>query len=331
VHYSFRSFFAAFGLAFVLLFLTGCAGSVQKTNSGSGSQSGGTLTVSATSLNFQTVTVGQTGTQTLQLTNSGSSAVTVSSLTISAKPFTLSGPAAPVTIQPSATLSYTVSFAPPAAGDDTATLSITSSASSSPLVVNLSGTGSAATSSLVVTPSSVSFGNQPLNTTATQTVTLKNTGSTALTLQTVTLSGAGFGFSGLSQGASLAANQQVSFQVTFDPTVAGAASGSIAFGSPSLSAATTLALSGMGVSGSSAQHSVKLNWNASTTPEVGYIVYRSENSGGPYSPLFGTASDSLTYQDTTVASGTTYYYVVTAVNSSGTESIYSNQVTAVIP
>ena len=86
MHYSFRSFFAAFGLAFVLFILTGCTGSVQKTNSGSGSGSGsqnggsGALTVSATSLNFQTVTVGQTGTQTLQLTNSGTSAVTVDSV-----------------------------------------------------------------------------------------------------------------------------------------------------------------------------------------------------------------------------------------------------------
>jgi Cep192 domain 4 len=227
VHYSFRSFFAAFGLFLVLLFLTGCAGSVQKTTSGAGAptQSGGALTVSATSLSFQTVTVGQTGTQTLQLTNSGSNAVTVSALTISAKPFTLSGSAAPVTIQPSATLSYTVSFAPTAAGNDTATLSITSSASASPVVVNLSGTGAA----------------------------------------------------------------------------------------------------------SQAQHSVKLNWNASTTPGVGYIVYRSENSGGPYSPLFGTSTENLTYQDTTVAAGSTYYYVVTSVDPAGTESVYSNQVTAAIP
>ncbi len=44
------------------------------------------------------------------------------------------------------------------------------------------------------------------------------------------------------------------------------------------------------------------------------------------SPQAGT-----TYVDSTVQSGTTYYYVVTAVSSSGAESSYSNQATAVVP
>jgi len=35
--------------------------------------------------------------------------------------------------------------------------------------------------------------------------------------------------------------------------------------------------------------------------------------------------------DSTVQNGTTYYYVTTAVDASGDESVYSNQATAVIP
>jgi fibronectin type 3 domain-containing protein len=35
--------------------------------------------------------------------------------------------------------------------------------------------------------------------------------------------------------------------------------------------------------------------------------------------------------DTSVAAGTTYYYVLTAVDSTGTESSYSSQATASVP
>jgi fibronectin type 3 domain-containing protein len=37
------------------------------------------------------------------------------------------------------------------------------------------------------------------------------------------------------------------------------------------------------------------------------------------------------YTDDTVQAGSSYYYVVTAINDSGIESFYSNQVQAVIP
>jgi fibronectin type 3 domain-containing protein len=40
---------------------------------------------------------------------------------------------------------------------------------------------------------------------------------------------------------------------------------------------------------------------------------------------------SLSFEDDSVQAGTTYYYVVTAVNSSGEESTDSNQATAVVP
>jgi hypothetical protein len=76
-------------------------------------------------------------------------------------------------------------------------------------------------------------------------------------------------------------------------------------------------------------HSVSLNWNASTSSGVtGYKVYRGTTSGGPYSLLSNVSAASLT--DNNVASGQTYYYVVTAVSSSA-ESSYSNQAQAIIP
>jgi hypothetical protein len=69
---------------------------------------------------------------------------------------------------------------------------------------------------------------------------------------------------------------------------------------------------------------VALSWSASTTA-ISYNVYNSTTSGGPYTKA-GSAS-STNYTITGLTNGTPYYFVVTAINSSG-ESRYSNQASA---
>jgi fibronectin type 3 domain-containing protein len=64
---------------------------------------------------------------------------------------------------------------------------------------------------------------------------------------------------------------------------------------------------------------------------VGYNVYRGTTTGGPYSKLNSSAIVTTFYSDSTVKSGSTYYYVTTAMNSSGAESIKSNEVRTAIP
>ncbi len=77
-------------------------------------------------------------------------------------------------------------------------------------------------------------------------------------------------------------------------------------------------------------HVVELTWTASTSTNiVNYKVYRSATSGGPYM-LLQTLGVVSSYMDTTVISGQTYYYVVTAVDNTGAESSFSNQAQAVI-
>jgi fibronectin type 3 domain-containing protein len=80
----------------------------------------------------------------------------------------------------------------------------------------------------------------------------------------------------------------------------------------------------------SAAHSVALAWTASTTPNVTYNVYRGTASGGPYTKLNSTPVSVLTYTDSNNIT-TYYYYVVTAVDSHGIESVYSNEVSAGVP
>lgn len=79
------------------------------------------------------------------------------------------------------------------------------------------------------------------------------------------------------------------------------------------------------------QHSVSLTWTASTSSVSGYNIYRGTQAGGPYVQINSSLQVSTAYTDSTVQLGTTYYYVVTAVDSTGTESSYSNQASAAIP
>jgi hypothetical protein len=80
-----------------------------------------------------------------------------------------------------------------------------------------------------------------------------------------------------------------------------------------------------------AAHSVALTWTASTSTVSGYNVYRSTVNGSGYTKLNSSLVPALSYSDTAVQSGTTYFYVATAVDSGGDESVNSNQASAAIP
>jgi DNA/RNA endonuclease G (NUC1)/fibronectin type 3 domain-containing protein len=70
---------------------------------------------------------------------------------------------------------------------------------------------------------------------------------------------------------------------------------------------------------------IALSWNASLGA-TSYTVARGTAPGGPYSTTFpGLATNS--YDDTSAVNGTTYYYVVTATNVSGTSG-NSNEASA---
>jgi len=74
-----------------------------------------------------------------------------------------------------------------------------------------------------------------------------------------------------------------------------------------------------------------LGWTASTSTVSGYNVYRGTVSGGPYTKINSALVTTTTNTDSTVLSGLTYFYVVTALDSNNAESAYSNEVSATIP
>jgi len=73
---------------------------------------------------------------------------------------------------------------------------------------------------------------------------------------------------------------------------------------------------------------VDLDWNDNGEGDLaGYNIHRSETDGGPYSQIDSVGLTSA-YTDTGLTNGTTYYYVVTAVDTGTNESGYSNQASA---
>ena len=85
---------------------------------------------------------------------------------------------------------------------------------------------------------------------------------------------------------------------------------------------TPTAPTGLAATAGNAQ--VSLTWSVSSGA-ASYHVKRATTSGGPYTQVGAPASPA--YTDTSVTAGTTYYYVVSALNSAG-ESVNSAQVSA---
>jgi Abnormal spindle-like microcephaly-assoc'd, ASPM-SPD-2-Hydin/Immunoglobulin I-set domain len=190
-------------------------------------------------------------------------------------------------------------------------------------------TVNASTLLLTVNPTSLSFGNVNLSASATKSATITNSGTASVSISGVSYSGAGLTVNGLSSGQILPPGQAATLNVTFSPTAAGNVTGSIVVSSNATNSPGTVSISGSGVQ--LITHSSNLSWIPSTSNVTGYQVYSSTISGGPYARLTSSAVNLFSYTDSTVQSGNTYYYVVTAVDSSSMESAYSNQGSAVIP
>lgn len=292
-------------------------------------------------MDFKTVVLGRTLPLTLHVTNSGKAPLQISSLSVSDKQFDVTGPSAPRMLLPAMTIDYTIAFSPLSAGTASATLTVGTNASDLPAAVSLKGVGEKAVAAVTVDPSSINFGNLNLNTTATQNVTLQNTGDVNLSLNGVTVAGSGFGVSDLSPGFSLPPNQKVTFQVWFRPQKKGVTSGTVSILSANLASPGVVSVSGDGVDPSqpsspppppsAVQHTVHLSWDPSTSSIAGYWVYRSTVASSFGNSLFSSPVDVLTYDDSTVTSGTTYYYTVAAVDNAGAESPHSSQAAVAIP
>ena len=286
----------------------------------------GSLSANPTSLAFGSVQLGSSSSLTETVTNTGGAAVTISQASSTAAAFSISGLNLPLTLTPNQSATFSVTFTPTSSGAASGSLSLGSNASNSPLTIALSGTGTAA-GQLAVSPTNLSFGNVAVGSSATLSGTLNASGA-AVTITSASLSNGEFAVSGLSLPATLAAGQSASFSVTFTPQASGATSATLSFASNAVNSPAVQSMTGTGTT--PVQHSADLSWNSSNDA-VGYNIYRSTVSGGPYTMVNPTLDGTTAYTDNTVDSGQTYYYVATAVDASSQESGYSAEVQAVIP
>jgi hypothetical protein len=270
--------------------------------------------------------VGNSQTRSETLTNSGGSALHISQATLTGAGFTLNGLSVPTTLNAGQSLTFNIVFTPTAGGSANGNLALTADGGVPNLSVALSGNGTSP-GQLSIAPGNFTFGNVTVGAKQSLSGTLTASGA-SVTVSSASSSNQEFTIAGMTLPATLAAGQSATFSVTFSPGASGASSGNISFASNATNAPTA-AVSGSGTP--APQHSVSLSWNASTSTVAGYNVYRGNQTGGPYVAVNSSPEPSTSYVDNSVSSGKTYYYVVTAVDSSGTESVYSNQVQAAVP
>ncbi len=287
----------------------------------------GALASNPASIAFGSVPVGSPQTHSATLSNTGGSLLHISTATLTGAGFGTNGLNVPTTLNAGQSLTFNVTFTPQSGGAVSGSLAVTADGSVTNLSITLSGTG-ASPGQLAVAPANVNFGNVTVGANQAQSGSLRASGA-SVTISSVASSNPEFTLTGLALPITLAAGQSAPFTLTFTPQASGAASGTITFTSNATNPPVAASVTGSGTA--APQHSVSLSWAASTSTVVGYNVYRGTQTGGPYVAMNGTPDAGTTYSDSSVQAGQTYYYVVTAVDGSGSESVYSNQAQAVVP
>jgi hypothetical protein len=303
---------------------------------------GGTATVSVTgtgaqallavipgSVSFSNVLTGATNSQSVQISNSGNAAAIITQANISGSGFSVTGLSLPLMIAAGQSASLNVQFTTQTAGTVTGTLAVVSNAANSPASIALSGSSVASTQTLQVSASSLNFGSVNAGSSGSKSVTLTNTGNSNVTVSQISASGTNFALSGAGP-VTLSAGQTDTFSVLYSPMGTETDSGSVSIVSTASGSPAAISLSGTGVA-QAVQHSVQLSWSDSGSGLAGYNVYRTTTSGSGYVQVNGSLVGPDAFSDTSVQSGTTYYYVTTAVDGSGNESAYSNEAQAIIP
>src|SRR5271163_1304608 len=154
----------------------------------------GALSAAPGSVSFGNVQVGTSQSQSNTVTNTGGTSLTVTKADVTGTGFSITGLTLPLTLSPAVAKTFSVIFAPQAAGSASGTLVFTN-ADGSTLTVSLSGTA-VVPGSLTGNPTSFSFGSVQTGTQQSQTETLKNTSGASIIISQATVSGAGYSYTG---------------------------------------------------------------------------------------------------------------------------------------
>jgi hypothetical protein len=315
---------------------SGCAGVVMGSGS-SGSPSStppktpqpqvhAQLAATPMSASFPAVATGSSSSQTILLQNSGTASVTISSASVTGAGFSTSGLTVPMSIAAGQNTTFNVVFAPTSAGNVTGAISLMSDAPNSPLAISTSGSAIASVPGLTASTTILDFGSVLVGGTSSLGVVLTNTGNANAIISSVMATGPGFSASGVSANTTVPPGQTAALNVTFAPSATGSAIGGLTIGSNV--GPVSIKLTGSG--GQLSSHTVALNWDPSTSDVIGYFVYRLMPDG-TYAKITNAPVVLTAFTDTSIQSGQTYTYVVTAVDADKVESDYSDPAVATIP
>ncbi len=274
---------------------------------------------------FGKVKVGSSASFSIQLSNTGTKSLSISSKSKQGSEFHFGYFPLPITLKPGKSVKLPIIFKPTVIGHVTGAFTLNSNAVDSVLSIPVAGTGAPV---LTLSPTSLNFGNVTVGKTASLPVTLTAAdGNVAISSDQFTNSE--FSVVGLALPVTIPSGTSLAVKFKFTPGQSGTASGKAGIFSNAVASPAVELLTGTGVAQTA--HSVTLTWQDSGSGIVGYNIYRGTVHGGPYQKINSVLNAATNYIDYFVSSGQTYYYVTTAVSSSGQESGYSNESKAVIP
>jgi len=207
---------------------------------------------SPTSLDFGSITLGQSSiTKSVTISNKGNAALTFKSNSLVGDFAFGNVRSCTSTLAAGASCTYSVIFKPSVAGFRSGSLNILTSASTSPMVIALSGSGAAIPAPVVsLSATSLTFASLTVGrTSAIQIVTIKNIGNAAMNISSAFVISGDFAFGGTgtcSVGASYAPGASCTASVVFKPKAIGTRTGSLSIRTNASSAARIVTLSGIG-------------------------------------------------------------------------------------
>jgi Abnormal spindle-like microcephaly-assoc'd, ASPM-SPD-2-Hydin/Transmembrane protein 131-like N-terminal len=156
-----------------------------------------------------------------------------------------------------------------------------------------------------VAPASISFGDVPIGSTSSQSVTIMNNGGSTLTVTQVSTSAPGIKISDISLPLTIAAGNQSNFNLVFSPKTPGVLSGNVSVSIGGSSFASTVSLSGIGMSPSAflATSASSLNFGNVAIGKSKQMTVTLTNAGNSKVTLSNVSISGAHYSTSGVSDG----------------------------
>ena len=212
--------------------------------------SGGTVTLSPSSLNFGNQTVNTTSSpQPITLTNNQAVSLNITNIATTAQFAVASHTCGtlPAVIAAGGGCTINVTFTPSGTGTQNGTLTVTDNGPGGQQTASLSGTGvSSGGAGASLSPASLSFPLRLVNTTSnSKAATLTNTGTATLNIASITTTG-DFAIKSKTCGATLGAGLSCKINITFTPTGPGTRNGQLSVSDNAPNNPQSIPLTGQG-------------------------------------------------------------------------------------